>query len=266
MKSKYPIWLLVPVLCLLPLSLAQAQDEGNSDQLLSIHEDIVIPSKVAQYEKASKALVEHFAKFNVQGTTYFAANTDDFRYIFYTPVEDLAGVEALGAGWTELEEAMGEEALAELLSQFKGTFESHRNYIVQRRSDLSYNESYGLDPDDELHYRRWTYFYLHGGMMSDGVAISKEWKALYEKHGIEEGYRIYQGGYGSDGPLLGVVIAAKDAVDYQTRQAARVEKFGEEGAALWARTLEVTRKIEVREGGIRPDLSYQPTAAAATNQ
>jgi hypothetical protein len=259
MKFKLFFLPVVTFLCSIPASPVFAQEETPQGQLMTIHEDVVIPSKVDKYEKAAKNLASVLAKNNIASLSYTAANSEDFVYIYITPVENLAGVENIGAGFGELQKKMGKEAFQSTMSQFDDCYDSHRNYMVRMRPDLSYNPEYGSQISDGMNFRHWDFYYIHPGMEEKATEIAKEWKALYEKNMITEGYRLYFGALGTEMPLLIVAQSANNAVEFYTRSEAEMKTFGEAGQALLKKTWSVVRKFDHKDGSMRPDLSYLPT-------
>lgn len=263
------LWLfalpLVALLCFIPASPVIAQEEMPQGQLMTIHEDVVIPSKVDKYEKAAKNLASVLAKHNITSLSYTAANSEDFVYIYITPVENLAGVEKLGAGFEELQKKMGKEAFQSTMSQFDNCYDTHRNYMVRMRPDLSYNPEYGSQISDGMNFRHWDFYYIHPGMEEEATEIAKDWKALYETNKITEGYRLYFGGLGTEIPVIVVAQSAKNAVEFYTRSEAEMKAFGEAGQTLLKKTWSVVRKFEQKDGSIRPELSYLPTLKAGSD-
>jgi hypothetical protein len=237
---------------------ASAQDDAPKGQLLSIHEDVIIPSTMEKYEKAAKNLAELITKSGVGSVSYTAARMDNFTYIYFAPVENMAALDKLGESWGEVEKKVGKQNFDAAMKQFDGCYPSHKNYLIRLRPELSYNPEYGRGIVEGLLFRHWDFYYIHPGMESEADNIAKEWVALNKKMGGQEGYRLYSSSYGSDGPLFIVVQSAKDALDFYTRQEAWLKKAGDEGKALWAKTWKVVRKFDTMTGMIRPDLSVQP--------
>ncbi len=230
--------------------------ENQMGQLFAIHEDVVIPAKVHKYEKAAKGLASALEEHQIKTMFYNTANTSDFTYIYVTPVNRLADIDVMDAAFGELMEKMGEKAFEKTMDQFTDCYDSHRNYMIRLRSDLSYNPEYGYNPEDGMNYRKWEFFHAYPGKEGQMRTVLEKWKALYTKHSIQGGYRIYQGEMGTDMPLIVVVESAKDAVDFATKRQQVIDKLGQEGEDLWNETIALTRKLEFKTGMMRPDLSY----------
>lgn len=252
---------LLTLLITLCLSLAAgpvlAQDAPKS-QLLSVHEDTVIPSKAEEYEKATLGLVDAIKKHKVSSISFTAASLDDYTYIYFTPVENLGAAEKMNAGFGELEEKMGKTAYDAMMKANDACYSTHRNYLVRLRPDLSYKPEYGAQISDGLNFRHWDYYYIHREMEDEAEAIAKEWVALNEKIKAPEGYRLFTNAFGLEGPLFLVVSSAKSAAAFYASNEAWLKRAGEAGQALMKRTMKVVRKFESKDGMIRPELSASP--------
>ncbi len=252
--------LIIASLCL-ATGPAPAQDAPKS-QLLSVHEDNVIPSKVEEYEKAALGLVDAIKSHNISSLSYTAASIDDYTYIYFTPVENLGAVEKMNASFGELQEKMGKDSFGALMKKFDVCYPTHRNYLVRLRPDLCYKPEYGAQISDGLNFRHWDYYHIHPDMEDQAEAIAKEWVALNEKIKSPEGYRLYVNSYGLEGPVFIVVQSAKSAADFYTRSEAWMKKAEEAGQSLMKRTMKVVRKFESKDGMIRPELSASPQPVA----
>ena len=56
-----------------------------------------------------------------------------------------------------------------------------------------------------------------------------------------------------------MVQSAKNAADFESKNAKVNELLGEEAQELMQRTMAITRKFETKTGWMRPDLSYMPS-------
>ena len=258
----FPFLLLLVAFTATP-ALSQQEQMG---QLFAIHEDVVIPAKMHKYEKAAKGLSAALTKHNIKSMYYNVANTNDFIYLYVTPVSRLSDVEVMDTAFGELREKMGDEAFTKTMGRFSGCYDSHRNYLVRLRTDLSYNPEVGNNPEDGMNYRRWEFFHPLTGKEAEMRTVLEKWKELYNKHNIERGYRIYQGEMGTDMPLIVVVQSAKDANDITKYQQQVIETLGQEGEELWNETIAITRKVDIKTGRMRPDLSYTAGTVASTTE
>jgi hypothetical protein len=255
MKFKLFSLSLTALFCCIPALAVFAQSDMSKSQLVAVHEDVVIPSMVDKYEQAAKNLASLFAKHNIASMSYTCASTQDFTYLYLTPVSNLAEVETFGAAFDELQKKMGAEAFKADMKQFDGCYDSHRNYLVRLHPDLSYKPEYGNQISEEMNFRHWDFYYIHPEKEQEAMAIAKEWKALYESKKIATGYRLYTGDLGMDTPIIAVAQSAKNAVEFYTKSEEIFKTFGEAEPALLKKTWSVVRKFEHKDGSIRPDLS-----------
>lgn len=266
MKIK-PIHALFAVLmCIVPILNATAQEQESKTQLFTIHEDVVIPSKVAEYEKVAKNFAEFVAEQNITSMQYTAANSDDFVYIYISPLENMADLDKMYAGFQELEEKAGKERFDNVMKGFEGKYHSHRDYLIRMHPELSYKPEYGNNLADGMNYRRWDFYHVYPGKEAEIENIAKEWMALNESNNIEQGYRVYMGDMGTDMPLVIVAHSALNATDFYTNYEKNMAKMGDKAKKLMEKTMGITWKFETKDGMMRPDLSYiKPQVAQAEN-
>ena len=70
------------------------------------------------------------------------------------------------------------------------------------------------------------------------------------------GWNAYTGVMGTENPFYMWGEIYDSPLDMETKRANAFQKLGEEFNALWMETQQYIRKLEVREGWYRPDLSY----------
>jgi hypothetical protein len=109
------------------VSLSFAQDSDDT-QLLLIHEDLVIPAQTGKYMEASKNLKQALVDNNVAGFSYLSFLLYDNSIIHVSQIENFAELD--NSPWKELSDKMGKEESQALLSQYDGSYHSHRDYIA----------------------------------------------------------------------------------------------------------------------------------------
>ena len=95
-----------------------------------------------------------------------------------------------------LNEALGEEGTKALMSGFDGTYDTHKDYILNLSNELSYNS--GEIVQEGVYFRHFDYYFPYPGKWDEAKAITKEWNELYTSKNISQGYRIYTGGLGTE--------------------------------------------------------------------
>jgi hypothetical protein len=228
----------------------------QSQSMFMVHEDEVNLDMVLQYEETARTFQQYLTEHNF-GMALSAGMTNDMRYFYTTPIEKYGDLDNMGEHWGALTEAVGEEQMNALWAKFDACYDAHRNYVLYLDEELSYYPSGDIMADDG-NARKWTYLYAHPDKVNDLREVSKKWKALYEKHGIEDGYRVYTGGLGIDFGMMLIVSYGKDLADIIAREKATQEKTAAEGQQLWMESIPTIRKVDVKYGQMRPDLSYYP--------
>lgn len=234
-----------------------AQKELPKSQLFLMHEDIVLPYMSEKYEAAVKDFIKLFSDAKID-RTYNMIQTDYFKYTSVIPVTDFEGLAKYYGMSSEVMNKIGQEKFDAVMKEFDGCYETHRNYLMTLRNDLSYKAEYGLNPDDGINYRHLDYLYAIPGKEDEMMELVKEYKKLYEAKNIKEGYRVYTGSVGNDMGLFLFVQPAKSRVDFATMSDEQDKILGNEGENLWKKAISITQKFEHHDGQMRPDLSYRP--------
>ncbi|NND52047.1 MAG: hypothetical protein HKN54_06560 [Flavobacteriaceae bacterium] len=233
-----------------------AQDEKKS-QMYVVHEDQVKPSMLAEYEKTSKALADAMKKHNIQSTSWLSSVTDDFRYMWVTPIESMADLDD-NSWWTELSEAMGNDALTELMSGFGPCYDKHGDYVISMNKELTYMPDGITQTPEGENYRK--FYYIHH-LPKDRAAMSKAMKGvkdLFASKNSEMNYRVYSNGFGTMDTFYMVAVSAKDPIDMEQRSAANDKLLGEAAGPVFGKVMALATKFEEFTGNVRPELSYKP--------
>ncbi len=233
-----------------------AQEESDDSPLFLIHEDRVFPHKIDQYEKAIANFRDLLRNNNVDEMSFTVVQTTYFNFSAVIPVNDYNGLANHFAMSDEMVKKVGMENFQNALAQFEGCYNSHKNYLLKMRKDLSHKATYGLDPDEGLNYRHFDYFYIIPGKEQEAVEVFKEWKAIYEKHNIEWGYRIYEGELGLDSPMFMMVKPFKDRPDWVNKAEEIGNILGDDQTMIQGKITDLMIKFEHYNGRMRPDLAH----------
>lgn len=236
-----------------------AQDEElPKSQLFLMHEDEVLPYMADTYEAALKNFIKFLGDNNVTEMSFSVIQQNYFTYSAITPVDDYNGLAEYFGMSEEMMEKVGEENFAKALAEFDGCYNTHRNYLITLRNDLSYKATEGLDPEEGLHFRHIDYLYVIPGKEAEMMEVLKEWKALHEEKNIQQAYRVYIGDIGLHYQTVLLVRPDKGRVEWATNSEQRSKIFGEEGEKLFKKTFSLVQKFEHKNGRMRPDLYYMP--------
>lgn len=246
---------LIAMLLLLPMGMIQAQMDGES-QAFWVHEDHVKPSMVDEYEKVSKDLIANLKKHNIQDEAWITSQTDDLRYLYVGPIENMADLDR--QMFSSLAEKMGAEAMGNLFNEMDQYYDKHFNYVIHLDKELSYMPGGITQTPEGQDYRKFYYLHTTPANRAKLAEKMKAVKKLYEDKGSSVNYRVYQSGFGAPNDFFMVAIAAKDALSYEQQAADNRALMGESAKPVFDAVMEYVTKFEVIPGQMRPDLAYSP--------
>ncbi|GBD91161.1 hypothetical protein BMS3Abin04_01887 [bacterium BMS3Abin04] len=233
-----------------------AQDNQNNTSLFLIHQDQVHPYMSEKYESALKNFRDLLAKNNVDEMSFTVAQQEYFTYSAVIPVNDYNGLAKHFGMSGEMISKIGKENFSNAMKMFDGCYDNHKNFILRLRNDLSYIPKYGLDPKEGLNFRHLDYLHIIPGKEDKMLEVLKEWKDLYAKHNIKNGYRVYLGDLGTDTPMVLFVGHFKDRASWVLESGKIAEILGDEQKTLLKKTFSIMQKFEHKNGTMRPDLAY----------
>ncbi len=250
-RIKYTLWIL------LAFSWAgiHAQMAANT-QAYWIHEDVVKPAMVAEYEAVVKELLANMKKHNIQEANFLVTNTDDNRYMYIGPIENMAQLDK--PVFNTLSEKMGGDAMSALFNRMDKCYDIEHNYVLHLDKDLSYMPEGITQTPEGRDYRHYHYLHIAPGNRSVVKAKMKAVKDLFSSKGSPMYYRVYKSGFGTRGEFYMVAVAAKDAVDHAQMSKANEELLGEDGHKTFTELFANLLKYEALSGHMRPDMYYMP--------
>lgn len=249
---------LLSILSIIFSSAVFAQKELPKTQLFLMHEDDVLPYMADKYEQGVKELIKLTTDAKVDDRMFNVIQVDYFKYTSIIPVTDFNGLAKYYGMTNSMIEKIGKDKFEAQMKKFDGCYNTHRNYLMTLRNDLSYKPEYGLNPDDGLNFRHLDYFYVIPGKEEEMIKLIEEYKKLFESKKIAEGYRVYTGSVGNEMGLFLFVQPAKNRLDFATLSDQQDKILGEEGQKMFEKALSITQKFEHHDGRMRPDLSLQP--------
>lgn len=238
---------------------ALAAQETSKGQLWLVHQEVVRPSMVGQFEattkefvalvKQHKTVMPHFDFVGLQG--------EDLSYTFAVPIESIGGVDAINAEFGALAQAAGAK-FADVMGRGNAAIASVGESIVREDPEHSYRPANPRLADEELRYFAYDFYYLVPGKEDEAKAVAKDFVKLFAAKQIADGYRLFWTVMGADMPMLFVEVGAKDAADLAQIDARSQQALGAEGRALFQRAHAITRRYERQRAWLRPDLSTLP--------
>ena len=246
--------ILIALLLVIPIGIIKAQNSNT--QGFWVHEDVVKPSMVAQYETICKELTSNMKQHNIQELNVIVVNTADNRYLWVSPINTIADVGR--PVFKTLAEKMGAEKMGNLFDRMDKCYDIEHNYLLNLDKELSYMPS-GITPTPEgQDYRKFHYYHFTPGNAAVVKEKVKAIKKLFESKGSKLEYRVYHSGFGNRGEFYMVAIAAKDATDYAAKIAENNELLGEEWPTTYSSFMGTLTHYEPVEGRMRPDMAYSP--------
>ncbi|NNL02973.1 MAG: hypothetical protein HKP39_11925 [Eudoraea sp.] len=233
-----------------------AQEESNT-QAFWVHEDVVKPSKVVDYESICKEFTDNLKKHNIQEISTIVTNTEDDRYLWVSPIANMAAIDK--PIFTTLREKMGKETFSNMFNRMDECYDVEQDYVIHLDKSLSYMpEGITQTPEGE-DYRKFFYFHI---TPSNRAMVKKTMEAitnLFASKGSKFYYRVYKSGFGTRGEFYMVAAAAKNPTDYSAKVAANNELLGDEWPKLYGELRSHLLKFEVFSGRMRPDMAYSPS-------
>ena len=249
-KISFLIALLLAPLCF------QAQ-EIKKTQAFWVHEDVVKPSMVAEYESVCKELTDNLKEHNIQEMNSIVANTQDNRYLWVGPIENMAQLDK--PIFKNLAAKMGADKMSALFDRMDKCYDIEQDYIIVMDSELSYMPGGITQTPEGQDYRKFHYYYYTPANRAAVKEKVQAIKDLFESKGSKLQYRVYRSGFGTRGAFYMVAVAAKDAADYANKIAENNESMGEEWLNTYNSFMATLEKYEVFEGVMRPDMAYSPS-------
>jgi len=238
------------------VSLPIIGQEEKTTQAFWVHEDVVKPAMVSEYETVCKALTSEMKKHNIQEINSLVANTADNRYLWVGPIENMAQLDK--PLFATLAEKMGADKMDELFDRMDKCYDIEQNYIIHLDKELSYMPGGITQTPEGQDYRKFHYFHYTPGNRAVVKEKVQAIRDLFESKGSKLNYRVYRSGFGTRGEFYMVAIAAKDAADYSAKIAANNEHLGQEWLDTYTGFMATLEKYEAFEGRMRPDMAYSP--------
>ncbi len=237
-------------------ALITAQDEGKP-QAFWVHEDVVKPNMVGEYESVCKELLGHMNEHNIQEANFIVANTADSRYLYVSPINNMADLDK--SPFATLSEKMGSDKMGELFDRMDKCYDTEQDYVIYLDKDLSYQPGGITQTPEGMNYRKFHYLYFTPAQRGEMKAKMEAVKDMFASKGSKVNYRVYKSGFGTRGEFYMVAVAGKDPVDYAQRGMENQSLIGEDGQKIMQEVFGNLLKYEEFVGQLRPDMAYTPS-------
>lgn len=224
------------------------------NQAFWVHADEVNPGMNQEYEKVAKDFVSACKEHKLEGADWATARMDDNTYLTISPIENMADFDKNPLA--PLREKMGDEAFGKIFERYNKCYDKHGDMVVVLNAALSYMPDGLTTTTEGQNYRKWYYFYVTPSNIQNLKGKLEEIKALYEKKGAKQHYRIYHNSFGSTGDYYVAVVSGKDPVSYAQVNDDTNKLLGEEGKKLFDEMMKYVLKMDIKSGWMLPDLSY----------
>lgn len=231
--------------------------QENSMKSFWIHEDVVKPSMIEEYETVCKELVSNMKKHNIAEADFIVSALAGSRYLYVGGISNMADLDK--KVFSTLAEKMGPDAMSSLFERMDKCYEIEHDYVIHLDPELSYMPSGMTQTPEGKNYRKFHYLYI----TPENRNIVKEKmtaiKALWTSKKSKVDYRVYKSGFGTKGEFYMVAVAAKDAVDYAVSAKENQALLGEEGQKAMGELYENLLSYDEIVGEMRPDMAYSPS-------
>lgn len=254
MRGKLFVLFLALEFCLC-VSSVLAQVGEQKAQLWFVEEVVVKPSMVENYEAHTKEALNLWNKYGAP-SAFYAISTDDFHYYFVWPIENYTSLNSVFKSIGEWVVRMGDENWQALVKSGEDTYEYMKWSIVRLKPDLSYAPEKQMKAPEEASFVCLNFFYIQPGKEAEFERTLKEGVAFYKHINFPFGFDVYVGDMGTEMPMYIYLSKAKDAADFFAEHDEAFKLHTEEAIKLRRKTFATIRKIDVKTGMFRPDLSY----------
>jgi len=226
-----------------------------SQDMYRIHEDVVKPSKIMEYEGILQEMMTIVNKHKLEDTKWISLVTNNSHYSYISPLKNMADMDKPSFVATLIEKE-GKEAITDLFSRMDKCYDTELDYIVTLDKELTYMPNGITQTPEGENYRNNHFFYIAPSNRGIVKEKMKAIKTLFESKGSKMYYRVYKSGFGASGEYYMVAVAAKDAGDMAEKEKENDALLGEGLQKALNDLYFNTLRYEKLEGTIRPDLSY----------
>lgn len=233
-----------------------AQEEPK-DQLYWVREEVVKVEMWKQYEETSKEWVEMMTGAGLDFPFMRASQRDDGHYYYLLPLESYADIDKFPEKFGSAIEKIGKEKWAEFMKKNESSMDYHKDFIAKWKADYSYVPKEPRVKPEDAKFIHWVFFTYKLEHRKDVLDILAEWKSLYEKNNIPDGWNTWTIEVGERNDMMAFTEIAKDGASFYANMEENQEKLKEEEQKLWQRFSQYVTSMEQKFGSPRPDLGFQ---------
>jgi hypothetical protein len=256
MKKQLTFVLVVLLVCFFSTGLV-AEEKEPKPVPIYVADYEVKPESTEEFEAIWKEIVALCKKHDYP-LSWEAYQLDGFQYRFVWPMKNYGTMDTWEKIVEELGKKVGKEQWQALMKRYTSTYNSYKSSIYYWMPKRSYYPKTPRLKPAEIKYIKVDLCYIWPGTGKAVADIDKEWVAFYKKNNIAEGFNVYVGDIGTEGPVVVYVTWGKNAVDYHTESAKFHKTYEKEMKILNKKYMPLIRKLESTTEYAHPDLSYQP--------
>lgn len=253
LKTKFFFLLLAGLIISSAFILAQ---EEPKDQLYWVREEVVKIEKWQQYEETSKEWVEKMTGAGLDFPYMRASQRDDGHYYYLLPLNSYADIDKFPEKFGSAIEKIGKEKWAEFMKRNESSMDYHKDFIAKWSAKYSYVPKVPRVKQNEASFLHWIFFTYKLEHRKEVLDILAEWKVLYEKNNIPDGWSTWMIEVGERNDMMAITESAKDGASFYAAMEENQEKLKEEEQKLWQKFSQYITGMEQKFGQPRPDLGF----------
>lgn len=226
------------------------------DQLYWVREEVVKVEMWEQYEETSKQWVEMMTEAGLDFPYMRASQRDDGHYYYLLPLSNYADIDKFPEIFGSAIEKIGKEKWGKFMVKNESSMEYHKDFIAKWKADYSYVPKEPRIKQEEAGFIHWVFFTYKLENRQEVLDILGEWKALYEKHNIPDGWNTWTIELGEQNNMMAFTESAKDGGSWYANMEENSKLLKEEEQILWAKFSANVLSMEQKFGSPRPDLGF----------
>jgi hypothetical protein len=254
LKSKF-VFILMAALIISSSFIAFAQEEPK-DQLYWIREEVARVDMWQQYEETSKQWVEMMTGAGLDFPYMRASQRDDGHYYYLLPLSSYADIDQFPEKFGSAIEKIGKEKWGEFMKKNESSMVTYKDFIAKWSAKYSYVPKEPRIKQQDAEFLHWVFFTFKLEKRQEVLDVLGEWKALYEKNNIPDGWSTWTIEVGENNNMIAITEFAKDAPSFYAAMEENSEKMKADEEKLWSKFSANVIRLEQKFGKPRPDLGF----------
>ena len=226
------------------------------DQLFWIREEVAKVDMWDKYESTSKEWVELMSQAGLDLPYVRASERNDGHYYYLIPLNSYADIDKFSSIFGSAVEKIGKDKWGAFVKENDESMSSNKDFIAKWSAKYSYVPKTPRLKEGEAGFIHWIFFTFKLEKKKEVMDVLAEWKTLYEKNDIPDGWDVWQIELGLDNNMMAFTEAAKDGESFFANSKENSAKLKEEEHKLWEKFSANVTNIEQFFGRPRPDLTY----------